>query len=516
MGYLLKRSINLIGWLLVGVGIVLLFVLAKRARLFDWEDFVFFRSVLKGGLSLYVFILGFYIFYDNRNPHKTISWLLILVASPLLGFFFYLIFGRSFRKRKISQTKHIFTRNTMEKWAGIQVAMVDVIGVFNRNLVSKRLVNLLLNNSKSPFFLRNRIAIYKDGDSFFEMFLQDIQEAKHHIHMEYFIIRNDHIGNIVKDLLIKKAQEGLEVRLIYDSVGCWRLSKTYLNALKEGGVQVFPFLPMVFPIFGRELNYRNHRKITVIDGKIGYIGGMNIGDEYRGHSKHLGFWRDTHMRLYGEGVMGLQHYFLMDWAFVSHQLLIDEEYLAIEHPDEEALVQIAASGPDTDWEIILQAYFTMIATAKTRIWITTPYLVPEDSVMSGLVTAALSGVDVRIIIPSKADHFLVYWATRANLEKLLRSGVKIYTYEKGFIHSKTMIVDHGVASVGTANLDIRSLEINFEINAFLYGENEIKQLSDDFEGDLKDSTQIEYEEYLKRSRGQRVLEAIGRLVSPLQ
>jgi cardiolipin synthase len=273
---------------------------------------------------------------------------------------------------------------------------------------------------------------------------------------------------------------------------------------------------MAFPIFGRELNYRNHRKITVIDGKVGYIGGMNIGDEYRGHSEQLGYWRDTHMRLYGEGVMGLQHYFLMDWAFVSHQLLVDEDYLAIDHPDEEALVQVAASGPDTDWEIILQAYFTMIATAKTRIWITTPYLVPEDSVMSGLITAALSGVDVRIIIPSKPDHFLVYWATRANLENLLRSGVKIYTYEKGFIHSKTMIVDHGVASVGTANLDIRSLEINFEINAFLYGEKEIKQLSDDFEEDLCDSIQIEYVDYLQRSRGQRVLEAIGRLVSPLQ
>ncbi len=516
MGHFLKRSINLLVWLIVLACLAMAALLIKRDASFEWVDLIWVRAFLKGGLSLYLLFVGFFIFYENKNPHKTIAWLLVLIAFPILGFVLYLMFGRSFRKRRISEAKRLFSHGLLEKRADIQSAMVSIIETFSGHLVNERLVNLLLNNSKSPFFLHNEVKIFSGGDGFFDALIEDIKHAKHHVHLEYYIIRDDAVGSALKDALIERAQAGLEVRLIYDSVGCWRLGKSYINQLKKAGVQCYAFLPMVFPLLGRELNYRNHRKLTIIDGAIGYIGGMNIGDEYRGKHPYLGYWRDTHLRMLGEGVMGLQHHFLMDWAFVSNELLMESDYLALLPIENESLVQIAASGPDTDWEIISQAYFTMIATAKWRIWIATPYLVPDESIMVGLQTAALSGVDVRIMIPYKPDHLMVHWATRANFERLLSSGVKIHLYKKGFLHAKTMIIDGSVASVGTANLDYRSLAINFEINAFLYGEQEITRLSEDFVQDMEASETLDYHVYKHRPKWQKVFEAIGRIVSPLQ
>lgn len=516
MGHFLKRGINMVVWILALISVIFISFFVQRAHLFSWIDLKNFGALLKGALTLYVVVIGFFIFYENRNPHRTIAWLLVLFAFPIMGFVMYLAFGRSFRKRKISEAKRMFIKSTLDRRADVQMAMVPIVETFNASLVNERLVNLLLNNSKSPFFLQNDVTIYPDGTGFFEALLQDIRRARRSIHMEYYIVRADGIGNAIKDALIERAQNGVEVRIIYDSVGCWRLPKAYLSELKAAGVAAYAFLPMALPLFGRELNYRNHRKLTIVDGCIGYIGGNNIGDEYRGMSPTMGYWRDTHLRIVGEGVMGLQHHFLMDWAFVSHELLVEEDYLAIQPVATQALIQIAASGPDTDWEIIAQAYFSMIATAKSRIWIQTPYLVPDESIMMALETAALSGVDVRIIIPAKPDHLLVFWASRANLERLLLAGVKIYRYQKGFIHSKTMIVDESVASVGTANLDFRSLEINFEINAFLYGKSEILKLSDDFVRDIEVSEQVSLEDHAKRPKIQRVFEALGRLVSPLQ
>lgn len=516
MGHFLKRGINLVFWLTVLVAFAGISVVLERSHLIYSIDFRAFGAALKALLSVYLVVIGFFIFYENRDPHRTIAWLLVLFAFPILGFVCYLVFGRSFRKRRISEAKKLFTKSVLERRADVQSAMVPIVETFRKHLVNERLVNLLLSNSKSPFFLHNHIDVYPDGSDFFEALLKDIREARHHIHLEYYIIRHDRIGTELQEALIERAQAGVEVRLIYDSVGCWRLSRAYLEKLKAAGVVCHAFLPMAFPLFGRELNYRNHRKLTIIDGRIGYVGGNNIGDEYRGQNPKIGYWRDTHIRILGEGVMGLQHHFLMDWAFVSHELLVEEDYLDIDPIEDQAFVQIAASGPDTDWEIIAQAYFAMIATAARRIWIATPYLVPDESIMVGLQTAALSGVDVRIVIPQKPDHLMVFWATRANLDRLLAAGVKIYRYQKGFIHSKTMIVDDAVASVGTANLDFRSLEINFEINAFLYGQREIQRLSDDFIEDMNNALAVELEAHRKRPKYQRVLDALGRLVSPLQ
>lgn len=276
------------------------------------------------------------------------------------------------------------------------------------------------------------------------------------------------------------------------------------------------FFPVLFPILSRELNYRNHRKIIVIDGKIGFVGGLNIGDEYLGKSPTLGFWRDTHLMIKGDAVFSLQQIFINDWFHVSKEHLSGDYLFNKQNYVGNKIVQITSSGPDSDWKSILQAYFTMISNAEKRVWITTPYLVPEESLKMALIASALSGVDVRIIIPNKPDHFFVYWASRDNIEELLEAGVKIYTYNKGFIHAKIFLADGKVASLGTANLDIRSLEINFEVNAFIYDEKTVERLEEDFMNDISNSDEIFYEKFIKRGIGNRFLESLGRLVSPLQ
>lgn len=373
----------------------------------------------------------------------------------------------------------------------------------------------MLKNSESPFSINNEVRVLKNGEETFKAIIEALEDARTFIHLEYFIIRNDRIGKRIRDILVAKAKEGIAVRIIYDSVGCWQLTEDFFQPMKEAGVESYPFLPVLAPLLSRELNYRNHRKIIVVDGQVGFVGGLNIGVEYLGE-KDLGFWRDTHLRLKGDSVYSLQNIFLNDWYFVSKEELSGAFYFPKSLSYGDKVVQVTSSGPDSDWFTIHQAYFTMITTAEKRVWLVTPYLVPDKSLQMALKTAALSGLDVRILIPNKPDHFFVYWASRDNIEELLEAGVRIFTYEHGFIHSKILIVDDVCASVGTANFDIRSLEINYEVNAFIYDDEVVAQLVEDFNMDLKYSKEIALEEHLQRPYTERLLEAMARLVSPLQ
>ncbi len=474
----------------------------------------FFNIIFTGNIVL----IAFFIFVENKNPSRTIAWLLVLFLIPWLGFVLYIVLGRNTFKRKKSKQKHLSDQQRSKDIAQYQSELFSEIDVFNNEKkLNNKLVNLLLKNSNAIFTVNNSLEILTNGQATFSSIIDAIKKAEHHIHLEYFIIKDDEIGRVIKNLLMDKAQAGVAVRVIYDSVGCWKLSQQYLTDLKEAGVEVFAFFPVIFPILSEDLNYRNHRKIIVIDGSVGFVGGLNIGDEYLGRSKKLGFWRDTHLRIEGEAVLSLQRTFLNDWAFVSQQSIPESrEYQPVSQEYGSSIVQIVESGPDSDWFAILQAYFQMISSAEKRIWITTPYLVPQEGVMLGLKTAALSGVDVRIIIPDKADHFFVYWASQDNIEELLEAGVKIYQYKNGFIHSKIIIVDGICASVGTANLDYRSLEINFEVNAFIYDEQAINTLESDFSNDIADSQEIMLSVFRNRKWYYKVLEASGRLVSPLQ
>ena len=445
------------------------------------------------------------------------AWLLVLTLIPLLGFLCYILFGRSYRKKYLAKNKHLADSDRLSHAAKVQQGLIDYIELPNSsNPHNKRLMQLILNNAKAPFSLNNEINVLTNGMSKFNRLIGCIERAKEHIHIEYFIIKDDQIGNEIRRLLIEKAKQGVKVRVIYDAVGSFRLSNYYIDSLKKAGAEIFPFFPVAFPLFSRDLNYRNHRKIVVVDGIVGFVGGLNIGDEYLGKSDKFNFWRDTHLEIKGEAVYALQTIFLNDWNYVSKQIIDGADFFPEHTIHKQALMQVVASGPDSEWQAILQAFYKMMASATDKIWITTPYLVPEESLMMGLKTAALSGVDVRIIIPSQPDHFFVYWLSQSNIEALLEAGVKIYQYKNGFIHSNIIIADRLSATVGTTNLDIRSLEINFEVNAFIYDVPTIIRLEEDFVRDLKECNEYSLEQFKKRKFRYKFLEALGRLVSPLQ
>lgn len=518
----LKRNEKQIKTVMLVVFFVLIAFLIFRISFYNifssfWQSSLFlsFKKFLNGFFLLYLAFVAFVIFFERRDPSATLAWLLVLIFMPIVGFAFYILFGRNIRKK----IKNVPANDKINKIAEKQMGeMHNVPKEYkNSSVLIKSLAQLLLNNAKAPLGANNRVSVLTNGFNTYQSMLDAIESAEDHIHFEFFIIRDDDIGNQFKEALMEKAQAGVTVRVIYDSVGCWKLGEEYIESLKAAGVEVYPFAPVIFPLLSRELNYRNHRKIIVIDGRIGFLGGLNIGDEYLGKNKTLGFWRDTHLRIVGESVYSLQKIFLNDWADVSEEIVDGKKYYpTIEVLEEKQFVQIASSGPTSDWQCILKAYFNMIAKAEKKIWITTPYLVPEESLRTGLITAALSGIDVRIIIPNKPDHFFVYWASRDNIESLLKAGVKVYTYEKGFVHSKSILVDGEVASVGTANFDYRSLEINYEVNAFIYNKKSVKRLEEDYLTDLEASKLIKLEEHLTRSIFEKGLESLGRLVSPLQ
>ncbi len=489
---------------------------------FTKVDFINYLEKIKGFLgvifTLYSIFIGILIFLENKNPSKTIAWLLVLFLVPVIGFFLYLFLGQNVRKKNIFKKKKNRDLAYFENLAYLQRETIIENDIFKneKSFVKKRLISLILNNAKAPITVNNRSTVLTNGEETFDSIIEELKKAKHHIHVEYFIIKDDEIGGVIKNILIDQAKKGVAVRVIYDGVGSWRLSKKYLKEMREAGVEIHGFLPVCVPLLSRELNYRNHRKIIVIDGKVGFIGGINIGDEYLGKNPQLGFWRDTHLKIEGESVYHLQKIFLMDWLFVTKkEIPFTRDYFPKLGYYGAQLVQIMASGPDSDWESIMQAYFVIISSAEEKIWIYTPYLVPGESVMTALKTAALSGVDVRIIIPSKPDHKMVFWASMGNLEELLRAGVKIYRYQRGFIHAKILLVDGIAASIGTANMDIRSFQINFEANAFIYDHHIVERMEKDFLMDIEDGEEVCLEEYLKRPFVNKFKEAAGRLLSPL-
>ena len=457
------------------------------------------------------------IILDNRNPSSTVAWLMALIFLPVVGIFLYLYIGQNHRKKKTFIAKRKQDYDIIHNLLAHQIHFTDYGGFLKKNFPDTRgkVAPLLLRNSEAPITVNNKGKVLINGYETFKEMLRAIDGAHHHIHMEYFIIKDSEIGRKFQRALIKKAREGIEVRLIYDAVGCWRLRDKFLAPLREAGVEIEAFLPVTLPFFGSRLNYRNHRKVLVVDGKIGFVGGLNIGDEYLGKNKKLGFWRDTHLKLQGEAVYLLQAIFLKDWYFVRREEIGGEGYFPRQGYCGHQMVQIASSGPDSLWESIHQGYFAAITSARKNVYITSPYLVPDESILVALKTTALRGVDVRILLPSKPDHRTVFWASKSHFMELMEAGVRIYQYQKGFVHSKVLLVDDNFASVGTANLDIRSFTLNFEVNAFLYGKELVGDLRRNFHLDLKESQEVLIDEYRKRPVYHRFLESITRILSPI-
>jgi len=476
-----------------------------------------FKLIVDGFYIITVAFTIILIVQQKGDPLKTISWILVIFLLPIAGIILYFFFGKNYRKEKIFSRKGLIDLEHMKLLSDDQFANLPHKDNFSSAKVRSKMniMRLLLNSSKSLLTEKNRVNVLQNGRETFDSIIAAIDGAKHHIHLEYYIIDDDHIGNLIRKLLIKKVQEGVKVRFIYDDVGCWSLPKHFVDSMSDAGIEIYSFLPVRFPLLTNKINYRNHRKIVVVDGIIGFVGGLNIADRYLQGSEELGIWRDMHLRLEGEAVNSLQVVFLVDWYFVSDDIVKGDEYFPTNQPDESHFVQITASGPDSDWASIMQAYFAAIASAKSSIYISTPYFMPNEGILTALKTASLSGLDVRIMLPSRSDSKMVFWSSRSYVTELLEAGIKIYFYEKGFPHSKLLLVDEVLCSIGTANMDIRSFDQNFEVSALIYDEAITLDLQKSYLNDLQNSTEIKLETWENRPRWDSIRESVARIFSPL-
>ena len=455
-----------------------------------------------------------HVIMDNRQPAKTMAWALVIFFIPVVGIIFYLFFGINHRRERLVSQRSL---DQLAKRSMLNFVEQEDFRVPDRQ---RQLVDLFINQSMSLPFKDNQIDIITDGYAFFPELLKDIAGAQHHIHLDLYIIEDDALGRMIADALMDKARQGVEVRLIYDDVGCWKVGHRFFERLRDAGVEVAPFLPVRFPSFTSKANYRDHRKIIVIDGRIGYVGGMNVALRYvKGTGRQS--WRDTMWRLTGGAVYALQRAFLVDWYFVDRTLITDRQYYPPRDHDERSVVnncvvQVVTSGPTAHYPEIMQGYVRIILAARRYVYIETPYFLPNEPVLFALKTAAVGGVDVRIICPLDPEAFFIDWASRSYLRELHEAGAKVYLYQAGFMHAKTMVTDDTLSTCGSTNLDIRSFENNFEVNAFVYDEGMALRMKKVFLDDQKQS--VELSEVPRRSHprfGARLLESLTRLVSPL-
>jgi cardiolipin synthase len=485
------------------------------AILFDiWKSMPSLVTIL---YFLTVVFIAILIILENRNPVKTISWILILVLLPFAGIVFYLFFGQEYRKTKMYSRKGLKDLEKLRNLTLVQLGNLpkEQFRISDRLYTKKRLMNLFLSNSNAILTNNNEIQVLKDAKETFPEIFNSIEQARHHIHLEFYIVEDDSIGNYLRELLIRKAREGVEVRFIYDDVGSWELKRKFLRSLSDAGVKVDCFMRVRFPNLTSKVNYRNHRKILVVDGETAFVGGLNFADRYQNGVPGIGPWRDTHLKVSGGAATALQIIFMADWYFVSKEILRGENYFKPFEAGNGKLVQMVSSGPDSDWESIGQAYFAAIASSTEYVYISSPYLMPPSDIMTALKTSALGGIDVRIIVPGLSDAVSSKWGTNSYVEELLEAGVKVFFYQAGFIHSKVIVVDGIFSSVGTANLDFRSLETNFEVNAMIYDEETAEVLASHFIADQGKSREVVLEEWIKRPRINKIKESFARILSPM-
>ena len=468
-----------------------------------WILLVIYLAITIGGIVS--------VLMDNKQPEKTMAWILVLCFMPIVGIIFYLFFGQNTRKEKVISERSM---DSLMKRSMLEFAEQENLHIPRRN---RPLMKLFTNQNWALPFKDNEVSIFTDGYEFVSTLLYNIGQAQDHIHLDTYIIEDDPLGNLVADALIDKARQGVEVRLLYDDVGCWRVKDRFFKRMKAAGIQVYAFMPVRFPAFTGKVNYRNHRKLCVIDGKVGFIGGMNIALRYvKGTARQT--WRDTHLCIRGGAVYAIQRAFLVDWYFVSRTLVTDRRYYppVDKTIDNNCLTQIVTSSPVSPWPDIMQGYVRVLLQAHRYVYMESPYFLPTEPVLFAMRTAALSGVDVRLIVPRHGDAKLVEWASRSYLMEVIEAGVKVYLYEPGFNHSKILVSDDNLSSCGSTNIDFRSFENNFEANAFFFNEGMALRLKKVFLTDQAQSTLVDDVSYfIKRPFLQRLLESLVRLLSPL-
>lgn len=468
-----------------------------------WILLVIYLAITIGGIVA--------VLMDNKQPENTMAWILVLCFMPIVGIIFYLFFGQNTRKEKVISERSM---DLLMKRSMLEFAEQENLHIPRRN---RPLMKLFTNQNWALPFKDNEVSIFTDGYEFVSTLLYNIGQAQDHIHLDTYIIEDDPLGNLVADVLIDKARQGVEVRLLYDDVGCWRVKDRFFNRMKAAGIQVYAFMPVRFPAFTGKVNYRNHRKLCVIDGKVGFIGGMNIALRYvKGTARQT--WRDTHLCIRGGAVYAIQRAFLVDWYFVSRTLVTDRRYYppVDKTIDNNCLTQIVTSSPVSPWPDIMQGYVRVLLQAHRYVYMESPYFLPTEPVLFAMRTAALAGVDVRLIVPRHGDAKLVEWASRSYLMEVIEAGVKVYLYEPGFNHSKILVSDDNLSSCGSTNIDFRSFENNFEANAFFFNEGMALRLKKVFLTDQAQSTLVDDVSYfIKRPFLQRLLESLVRLLSPL-
>lgn len=461
------------------------------------------------------------IFLERKNSSATLAWIMILFLLPVAGIVLYLLFSQNIARKKIfklSKNEEAEIENTLaEQLEAINKNKYQFVNEESR--IWKDMIKLNIKYGRAYFTDDNKITVITNGMEMHKSMLDDIKSSQSTINMMYFIIKNDSIGKEVIDALTERAKAGVEVRLMVDAIGGRQMLDYFIQDLKKAGGKVSFFFPPRFKYLkfvNMKLNYRNHRKILVIDGVVGYIGGYNIGKEYVGLKKKFGFWRDTHLRVSGSAVQDLNARFIMDWRFASKEkLVVSEAYYSAVKKEGKTGIQIVSSGPDSSREEIKRSYMKMVTSATKKVYLQTPYFVPDESLLESIKMAATSGVDVKIMIPCMPDHMFVYWGTYSFVGELINSGVKVYVYDNGFLHAKTLVVDGAVASIGSANFDRRSFKLNFEANAFIYDGEEAKKIEKIFEEDMEFCFQLTKELYDKRSIMIKFKEAIARLLSDI-
>lgn len=457
------------------------------------------------------------VFRETREIAATWAWMILLVFVPVGGFVIYFFFGRKISKERIFDLRSQEALGLSEIAEGQIERLEDNPESFLDNPFVRDLAVLFLESDESIVTIANDVEVLFDGKDKFDQLKEDLRQAQHHIHLLYYIFRDDELGRELMDILIERAQAGVEVLLVYDAMGSRGTKVKFWKELMAAGGKAVPFFGYAFGFINLRINYRNHRKIVVIDGKVGYVGGFNVGDEYLGKGE-LGYWRDTHLRIQGNAVLTLQSRFFIDWnAAVSPQDKKEylEEYFPISDPVGKTAMQIVSTGPDNDFQKIKMGFIKMILMARKTIDIQSPYFIPDESVLEALQIAAMSGVTVRIMIPSKPDHPFVYRATEFYSKLMASTGVHIYVYEPGFLHAKTMVVDGKVATVGTSNFDVRSFRLNFEVNAFIYDESVAKTLQEQFNKDLADCKPATKRYFEKQSVWKKLKQSFSRLLAPI-
>lgn len=497
----------------------------------SWDDFLAWLPILLGFINLFLIVVFLtWVLMTKSDSTSAVAWSLLIIFIPFAGALFFLLFGNQHIDRPLSRKRRhnkLYRRppnpaNYDSSTLRPGASNSDVDTSFRKAIVpgslNDELSRLAHRLGAYSVTLGNAIDFYTDGAPAFDAMLEAIRNARHHIHMMFFIYHGDELGRLFLDALTARARAGVQVRFLYDAMGSRGLSTRLLRPLRQAGGQASAFLP-VNPLRRRiQVNLRNHRKIVVVDGAVGFIGGLNIGDEYAGKNPYFGYWRDTHLRVQGPSVVDLQRIFLEDWSFATNEDLSDREahrYFPAKLVGGPYPVQVIESGPDREMKAIRELTFAAILKARRRVWIASPYFVPDPGLLDALRLAAYEGLDVRYLGLLRPDHWLPYFAARYYWTGALRAGIKIYQYARGMMHSKVMLIDDEFASVGTANLDYRSMFLNFEANCLIYSQQAVKILEEQFLRDFQDSIALDRAAYARRSFGGRLLENACRLLSPI-